>query len=110
MSAEGTWSLAPAFDVTWNEGPGGYHQMDIMGEALNINKQHLLWLGTQEADLSETQVNRLIASIADVASGFSVYAEALLPGKITRLPGIPCKSKLMPTSSSSVKARKSGAA
>jgi len=83
MSAEGTWSLAPAFDVTWNEGPDGYHQMDIMGEALNINKQHLLWLGTQEADLSETQVNRLIASIADVASGFSVYAEALLPGKIT---------------------------
>lgn len=83
MSAGGTWSLAPAFDVTWNEGPGGYHQMDVMGEALNIQRQHLLWLGTQEAELSETQVNQLIARIADVGSGFSAYAETLLPGKIT---------------------------
>lgn len=83
MSADGTWTLAPAFDVTWNEGPGGYHQMDIMGEALSIQKQHLIWLGTQEAELSETQVMELISRIADVGSGFSAYAEALLPGKIT---------------------------
>ncbi|MBZ0057199.1 MULTISPECIES: type II toxin-antitoxin system HipA family toxin [unclassified Leclercia] len=83
MSADGTWTLAPAFDVTWNEGPGGYHQMDIMGEALSIQKQHLIWLGTQEAELSETQVRELISRIADVGSRFSAYAEALLPGKIT---------------------------
>ena len=83
MSAEGRWTLAPAFDVTWNEGPGGYHQMDIMGEALSIQKQHLIRLGTQEAELSEKQVLELIARIADVGSGFSAYAEALLPGKIT---------------------------
>lgn len=30
----GQWKLAPAYDVTFYEGPGGYHQMDIMGEAL----------------------------------------------------------------------------
>lgn len=83
MSAEGAWSLAPAFDVTWNDGPAGYHQMDVMGEALNIQKQHLLQLGTQEAELSETQVNQLIASIAGVASEFAAYADTLLPGKIT---------------------------
>jgi len=83
MSADGIWTLAPAFDVTWNEGPGGYHQMDIMGEALSIQKQHLIWLGTQEAELSETQVRELISRIADVGSRFSAYAEALLPGKIT---------------------------
>ncbi|TLU69994.1 type II toxin-antitoxin system HipA family toxin [Enterobacter sp. MF024] len=83
MSADGIWTLAPAFDVTWNEGPGGYHQMDIMGEALSIQKQHLIWLGKQEAELSETQVRELISRIADVGSRFSAYAEALLPGKIT---------------------------
>ncbi|MFZ3618909.1 type II toxin-antitoxin system HipA family toxin [Leclercia barmai] len=83
MSADGTWTLAPAFDVTWNEGPGGYHQMDIMGEALSIQRQHLIWLGTQEAELSEMQVRELISCIADVGSRFSAYAEALLPGKIT---------------------------
>lgn len=83
MSADGRWRLAPAFDVTWNEGPGGYHQMDIMGEALSIQKQHLIRLGMQEAELSEAQVIELIARIADVGRRFSAYAEALLPGKIT---------------------------
>ncbi|WP_370521634.1 HipA domain-containing protein [Acidovorax sp. HDW3] len=35
MDSKGHWQLAPAYDVTYYEGPAGYHQMDIMGEALN---------------------------------------------------------------------------
>lgn len=31
MSPRGDWTLAPAYDVTSCEGPGGYHQMDVMG-------------------------------------------------------------------------------
>ncbi len=38
MAKNGQWKLAPAYDVTFCEGPGGYHQMDIMGEALNFPK------------------------------------------------------------------------
>jgi len=52
MLRDGHWQLAPAFDVTFNEGPGGYHQMDVMGEALNISQKELGALGEQEAELS----------------------------------------------------------
>lgn len=45
MSSTGQWRLAPAYDVTFCEGPGGYHQMDVMGEALEIQRKHLLLLG-----------------------------------------------------------------
>lgn len=46
----GLW--LPAYDVTWCEGPGGYHQMDVLGEALDIERKHLQSLGVQEAELS----------------------------------------------------------
>lgn len=83
MSPEGQWTLAPAFDVTWNEGPQGYHQMDVMGEALNIQKKHLVRLGVTEAELSEQAVLGLVERYAEVAASFSSRAQALLPGAIS---------------------------
>lgn len=37
------------------EGLGGYHQMDVTGEALHINRKHLLALAVEEADLLGSQ-------------------------------------------------------
>lgn len=84
MSSTGTWQLAPAFDVTYCDGPGGYHQMDVMGEALDIGREHLLALGIQEAELTEPEISQIVERISDVATGFSVMAEQILPGQITR--------------------------
>jgi len=36
------WRLAPAYDLTFNSGPGGEHQMDICGEARRVTRAHLL--------------------------------------------------------------------
>lgn len=83
MSSTGEWTLAPAFDVTYCDGPGGYHQMDVMGEALNIGSEHLIRLGLQEAGLSESEIKQIIERISDVAAGFATKAKAMLPGKIT---------------------------
>ena len=41
MAKNGQWKLAPAYDVTFCEGPGGYHQIDIMGEVLNISRNDI---------------------------------------------------------------------
>lgn len=57
MPADGNWTLAPAYDVTYCEGPGGYHQMDVMGEALDIERKQLQRLGEKEAELSTERVN-----------------------------------------------------
>lgn len=42
------------------------HQMDIMGEALNIPRQALVKLGTQEAELCVQEVDEIIGSICKV--------------------------------------------
>lgn len=81
MSSTGQWQLAPAYDVTFCEGPGGYHQMDVMGEALEIDRATLLLLG-EEAEVSAQDALHIIDTISEVASQFSAIANSLLPQAI----------------------------
>lgn len=82
MSANGQWKLAPAYDVTFCEGPGGYHQMDIMGEALDITQKSIVKLGTQEVDLSIIEIQEMINHMSEIASQFTKVAQDLLPDQI----------------------------
>jgi len=82
MSPSGNWRLAPAYDVTFCEGPGGYHQMDVMGEALAIDRTALLRLA-DEAELARPQAALIIDGICAVASRFAAIAEDLHPRLIT---------------------------
>jgi serine/threonine-protein kinase HipA len=47
MDAQRHWKLAPCFDLTYSQGPGGEHQMDVCGEGLNIGRSHLIQLAQQ---------------------------------------------------------------
>ena len=82
MSQNGQWKLSPAYDVTFCEGPGGYHQMDIMGEALDIPRQALVKRGSKEADLSVKEVDEIIGSICEVTRRFTRITRDLLPEQI----------------------------
>lgn len=84
MSPTGEWTLAPAYDVTFCEGPGGYHQMDVMGAALDIGRKELLLLGTREAELSAQAAGAVIDRIRDAAGAFASTAKRLIPGQITQ--------------------------
>lgn len=84
MDSKGHWQLAPAYDVTYCEGPAGYHQMDIMGEALDISQQALVKLGGEEADLSRQQAVEIVEKYCSVAARFHQIAADLLPDCITR--------------------------
>lgn len=84
MDRRGSWLLAPAYDVTFCEGPSGYHQMDVMGEALTISKKALLKLGVEEAELSQQQALDIIQKHCDIASKLSQYAQQLVPAQITQ--------------------------
>jgi serine/threonine-protein kinase HipA len=44
LDAQRHWKLAPCFDLTFSQGPGGEHQMDVCGEGLNIQRSHLIQL------------------------------------------------------------------
>jgi serine/threonine-protein kinase HipA len=41
------WRLAPAFDLTFSDGPMGQHHMDICGEGDAVKRSHLLHLASQ---------------------------------------------------------------
>ncbi|MBB2497129.1 type II toxin-antitoxin system HipA family toxin [Aquipseudomonas ullengensis] len=84
MSSSGQWRLAPAYDVTFCEGPGGYHQMDVMGEALRITRKHLLRLAIEEADISAKNAAEIIERICTIASGFAESARRQFSSGITR--------------------------
>jgi serine/threonine-protein kinase HipA len=83
MSRTGNWTLAPAYDVTYCDGPGGYHQMDVMGEALEIHRKSLVLLGN-EAELSPQETDEIINRICEVASAFATIAQEKFSGHITR--------------------------
>ena len=82
MSKDGQWQLSPAYDVTYCPGPGGWHQMDVCGEALNIGKTHMLHLAA-EADLSQRAASDLIDKFSEVGSRFTTIAHSLYQGVIT---------------------------
>ncbi|CAI3153775.1 hypothetical protein GCM10010203_50670 [Actinomadura yumaensis] len=82
MAKNGQWKLAPAYDVTFCEGPGGYHQMDIMGEALNISRNDIHKLGTSEANLTTLEVDEIILTMHEIALQFSQIAQRQYPHQI----------------------------
>lgn len=84
MSARGQWRLSPAFDVTFCNGPGGYHQMDVMGEALSINREKMISLGVNEAEISKEMAGSIIDTICATAKRFTDLANTILPGSITK--------------------------
>lgn len=64
-------------------GAGGYHQMDVMGEALEIGRKDMVSLGEQEAEPSARNAGDIIDRICAVASNFTAKAKSMFPGKIT---------------------------
>jgi serine/threonine-protein kinase HipA len=41
MDSQGDWRLAPAFDLTFSNGPGGEHYMAVVGEGRTITREHI---------------------------------------------------------------------
>jgi serine/threonine-protein kinase HipA len=69
-----SWKLAPCYDLTYNVGPHGYHQMDIEGEALNPGRPHLLQLARTNG-LPSGWAEETVGRIVDVASRFATLAK-----------------------------------
>lgn len=74
MNEQMHWELAPCYDLTYNEGPGGEHQMDILGEGRLPSKRHLLELATRNG-LKARWATQVIERISEVAGTFSEVAK-----------------------------------
>jgi len=65
------WKLAPAYDLTFNEGPGGEHQMDVCGEARTPGRAELMRLATVAA-VPADEASEIIDLIVSVAADLKV--------------------------------------
>ena len=45
MDRDGRWSLAPAYDLVFTDGPGGEHSTSVLGHGRDIGRETLVRLG-----------------------------------------------------------------
>ena len=69
MNKQGKWSLSPSYDLTYNTGFNGCHQMDVSGEAMVPTIDHLLKLAKQ-ADIKAAVAKDIIQQVIIVAKYF----------------------------------------
>lgn len=86
LGRDRSWRLAPGYDLTFNEGPGGEHQMDVCGEGRSITRNHMLNLARQggvHADVAQAVMDRALA----VAQTFAARAKrhAIRPATVKTL-------------------------
>lgn len=76
------WKLSPAYDLTFSEGPGGEHQMDICGEGRYPARAHLLDLASK-TDVPIRIAEDAIRRVSGAAASFMEEAGQLPIRKAT---------------------------
>jgi len=71
MDKDGDWTFSPAYDLTYNSGPMGEHQMDICGEARTPGRKQLLELAAKTG----IKENVAVASIDRIATASESFRE-----------------------------------
>lgn len=82
LGKDGRWRFSPAYDLTFSEGPGGEHQMDICGEARDPARSNLLRLA-KDGGIAEKTAVQVIERLTDVGSTFDSFQEGLPIRKAT---------------------------
>ena len=74
MARDGTWRLAPAYDLTWCAGPGGEHSTSVLGHGKDITRAQLLELG-KKAELKAQDAKDIIERVEAAVCNWQVYAD-----------------------------------
>jgi serine/threonine-protein kinase HipA len=67
MDDRRNWRLAPAFDLTFSNGPGGEHYMAVLGEGRAITREHVEKLGKNHG----IPAKRVTAAIEEVRAALA---------------------------------------
>ena len=73
LGADRCWRVTPAYDLTFADGAGGEHAMDVCGHGRDITRAHLLQLARQ-GGVAAAAASAAIERMADVAVGLRVQA------------------------------------
>jgi serine/threonine-protein kinase HipA len=70
LAADGRWQLAPAYDLTFSNGPGGEHYLAVSGEARDIGSGAVASLAAEHG----MKPRRLRAAAGDVLAALARFA------------------------------------
>jgi serine/threonine-protein kinase HipA len=76
LGSDRRWRLAPAFDLTFSEGPGGQHHMDICGEGDAIERTHMLRLAAEGGvpdKAAQAAIDRMLVTALTFADRAAAY-------------------------------------
>ncbi len=65
MTESKNWVLSPAYDLTYNTGLNGHHQMDVEGESLKPTRTHFLSL-IKNVGLSSPKATKILNEIVSI--------------------------------------------
>jgi serine/threonine-protein kinase HipA len=84
QDAHGEWTVAPGYDLTFSQGPGGEHTTTVMGEGRTISVAQLEALGRQ-ASISPAVIAETVDRVREAISSFpSVARELGVPARAAR--------------------------
>lgn len=73
MDRDGRWSLAPAYDLVFTDGPGGEHSTSVLGHGRDIGRKTLVRLGA-EADLDAAGARCVIDEVSAAVADWACHA------------------------------------
>ncbi len=71
----GKWSLAPAYDLTFADGPGGEHSMTVAGEGRAPGYRQVTELAGQY-DVAEKELEMMIDEVVAAVERWPEFAQA----------------------------------
>lgn len=83
MDSQGFWKLAPVFDLTFSDGPGGEHSTTVLGHGKAITRTHLLALakrcgvGSGAAESAINQVTKATRALPRLGKDLPIRAASL---------------------------------
>ncbi len=82
LTDEGTWELAPAYDLVFSPGPAGEHTMTVAGEGRAPGRSHLLQLAGP-AGIPSRDAESILDEVASAAARWRAHAREARVGKKT---------------------------
>lgn len=81
MNASGTWTVSPAYDLTFSSGSAGEHSTMIMGEGKNPTKEHLLKLAGN-CNIKKEKALEIINQVLEATQKWPEFAEKTSVSKL----------------------------
>ncbi|MEP9404326.1 type II toxin-antitoxin system HipA family toxin [Sphingomonas sp. VNH70] len=82
MDDAGDWHLAPAYDLTFSDGPGGEHDLAVAGEGAMPTRRHVDRVA-QAHGIAPKRVAAIVEQVADAVAGWQVAARDAGVGRDT---------------------------